>query len=92
MVLLFEAISSRNPQAVKLLLGAGVDVNAVDLFGQSALFSVRLGRNYDITVARMLLSAGANPSLVDNGGKIASSAYATGSTTDSMLPTCRNTQ
>ena len=69
--LLSEATSSGNSQAVKLLLDAGADVNAVGPSGRSALSLLGLDRNYDITIARILLSAGADPSLVDSQGKTA---------------------
>jgi ankyrin repeat protein len=46
-------------------------VDAVDLSGGSALSSLGLKGNYDIKIARMLLSANANPALIDKEGKTA---------------------
>ncbi|KAK6998063.1 ankyrin repeat domain-containing protein 50, partial [Biomphalaria glabrata] len=46
---LFTAVMSGNKELVKLLLDAGADVNAVNIFLQSPLFSSVLEKNLDMT-------------------------------------------
>ena len=57
------------PQACKMLLEAGADVNAQNRQGQTALMMA--GRHGCTAAVEMLLDAGADPSLEDHDGKTA---------------------
>ena len=58
--------ATQNPETLKLLLSAGVKVDAVDVMGRSALFSAVI--NNDLAAAEALLIAGANPNREDKQG------------------------
>ena len=51
------------------LLDNGADVNAQDVYGQTALMNAVGDDNID--VAEILMSRGANPTLMNNNGKTA---------------------
>ena len=62
-----NAAADGEQQTVERLLGAGMDVNARDEYGQTALFAATVERRY--ALALMLLERGANPSLARDTGR-----------------------
>ncbi len=71
MTALHWAVVAHHPEAVKALLAAGADVNAVDHFGYTPLLYAATIDFGDSETATMLLQAGADPNLKDKKGKTA---------------------
>ena len=66
---LFEACIKGNLEEIERLLGQGVDVNATDNFGMTALmYAADLGRT---DIAGLLIDNGADVNAVDNYGRTA---------------------
>lgn len=63
---LINAVVSRDPDRVKLVIDAGANVNARDAGGFSPLDTA--ARNRAPTIIEMLIAAGADPNAVDNDG------------------------
>ncbi|MEO6054399.1 MAG: ankyrin repeat domain-containing protein [Chthoniobacterales bacterium] len=59
---------SGSPEIVEILIKNGVDINAVDSFGRTALFEVAGYRLNSSETVRMLLRRGANPNARDKFG------------------------
>jgi ankyrin repeat protein len=69
---LMAVVSSKTPrqEAIRILISAGADVNAVDDLGRSALIlAAKFGSNPELLNA--LLNVGANAKLVDRTGRMA---------------------
>ncbi len=62
-----NAAADGEQKLVEQYLRAGVDVNARDEYGQTALFAASVGRRY--ALALMLLDRGANPNLARDTGR-----------------------
>ena len=71
MAALHWAVIADHVDAVKTLLAAGADVNAVDRFGYTPLLYASTIDFGDAETATMLLAAGANPNVKDKGGQTA---------------------
>lgn len=65
---LMRAAKAADLDSVKRLLVGGVDVNARDWMGRTALNDACAGRRMDPRVVAALLAAGANPNIPDRGG------------------------
>jgi ankyrin repeat protein len=71
MTVLHWAVVAHHTEAVKALLKAGADVNAVDRFGYTPLMYASTIDFGDADTANALLQAGADPNLKDKQGKTA---------------------
>lgn len=65
---LIVAVSHRRRELVKFLLSRGADVNARAIYGKTPLWSAYY--KGDVTIGRILLQHGADPTLECNGRKI----------------------
>jgi ankyrin repeat protein len=64
-------VVAHHPEALKVLLAAGADVNAVDHFGYTPLHYAATIDFGDSATATALLRAGANPNIKDKKGMTA---------------------
>ncbi|HEY6293821.1 MAG TPA: ankyrin repeat domain-containing protein [Terriglobia bacterium] len=71
MTALHWAVVAHHTDAVRALLAAGADVNAVDRFGYTPLLYAATIDFGDAETATVLLAAGANPNVKDKKGKTA---------------------
>jgi ankyrin repeat protein len=61
--------TSEAPEIVRLLLGVGSDVNALNRDGRSPLRELIVSNPKNVAAARYLLDAGADPNQKKHGGK-----------------------
>ena len=68
--LIIAAQKANNPEILKLIIEAGVDVNARNEDGETALMEI-MDESVNLECVKVLLSSGADPNLKDEDGKTA---------------------
>ena len=68
--LMFAAEFNENPEIIKILIGAGADVNARDKKNRTALMFAA-SNNYNIEIVKTLIMSGADVNAKDKDGKTA---------------------
>ena len=68
--LIIAAQKANNPEILKLIIEAGVDVNARNEDGETALMEI-MDEPVNLECVKVLLSSGADPNLKDEDGKTA---------------------
>jgi len=65
--MLLRAVTFRNTQEVKTLLGRGVNPNARNRYNRSALW-IASGGSYEIEIMKLLIDSGADVNAADDDG------------------------